>query len=342
MENPKPGPFVMGVFATYEVFLQAFFMGLLFFVAGYFVPGAFHRKGVHLFLRDRLVRLGLPSLFFMVVVQPVTIYWLLRNFADPSRPSLAQAYLPYLTSGRFLGGSGPMWFAVALLLFTVTYVILRKLFNPGSFRQTPAALPTHGQVIGLIIAMGLGSFLVRIVQPIGTNILNLQLCFFPQYIILFALGIYAWRRDWILRIPYQFGLRWFCVSAVLGSLTWVAFLVVLLKTHTEDKLSGGLTWQSAVYSFWEAFFCCGICLGLMVGFREKFQYRGRFARWLSANSFCVYMFHTPLLIAVTLALRGLEAPKLVKFACATILGVAVSFLASSLVLRRIPLLKRIL
>ena len=31
-------------FATYQVWLQAFFMGFLFFIAGYFVPPAFDRK----------------------------------------------------------------------------------------------------------------------------------------------------------------------------------------------------------------------------------------------------------------------------------------------------------
>ncbi|SPE61011.1 hypothetical protein SBV1_590029 [Verrucomicrobia bacterium] len=66
------------------------------------------------------------------------------------------------------------------------------------------------------------------------------------------------------------------------------------------------------------------------------------ARWLSDNSFAVYLFHTPLLIAVTLSMRGLVAPKPVKFLIATLLGVAVTYLASSFIFRRIPLLKRVL
>ena len=63
---------------------------------------------------------------------------------------------------------------------------------------------------------------------------------------------------------------------------------------------------------------------------------------LAVNCFAVYVFHPPLLIAVTLSLRAFAAPKPVKFLCATILGVAVTYLASSLVFRRIPLLKRVL
>jgi peptidoglycan/LPS O-acetylase OafA/YrhL len=77
-------------------------------------------------------------------------------------------------------------------------------------------------------------------------------------------------------------------------------------------------------------------------FREKFNHLGKITRWLSDNCFSVYLFHTPILIAITFGLRGFDAPKLVKFLCATALGVVATFMASSLVFRRIPILKRIL
>ena len=62
------------------------------------------------------------------------------------------------------------------------------------------ALPSDGQVLALALGMGICTFLVRIVQPIGTNILNMQLCFFSQYILLFSVGVLAWRRNWLLTV----------------------------------------------------------------------------------------------------------------------------------------------
>jgi fucose 4-O-acetylase-like acetyltransferase len=342
MEDPKPGLGWTVVFATYQTFLQAFFMGLLFFIAGYFVPGGFERKGFGKFLRDRAVRLGIPSLFFMLVIQPVTVYWLLRDFADMSRPSLGQAYWPYVSSGRFLGGSGPMWFAVALLLFSFGYGIIRLLQGNSEKINRSEALPSGGQVMALAALIGLATFLVRIVQPMGTNIMNMQLCYFSQYIALFCMGILAARRKWLLRIPYAFGMRWLTAALTLGSFVWIVFIFLLVQTHSEAKLPGGFTWQSAVMCFWESFFCVGVCLGLLVLFREKFNRQGALARWLSDNSFSVYLFHTPILIAITLALRSFATPKPVKFLCATALGVIFSYLASGFVFRRIPVLKRIL
>jgi fucose 4-O-acetylase-like acetyltransferase len=342
MEDPKPGPLTTGLFATYQAFLQAFFMGLLFLIAGYFVPDAYDRKGFGRFLRDRAVRLGIPSLFFMLVVQPITVYWLLRDFADLSRPSLLQAYWPYVKSGRFLSGSGPMWFAVALLLFSCVYAIGRELSHANAQAKSEEPLPGNRQVLGLALLMGLCTFLARIMQPIGTNVLNMQLCFFSQYILLFGLGIRAKRANWLLRIPYSFGIRWLKLALLAGSLAWIAIVFAVVKTHGEQQVAGGLTWQSATLSLWESFFCVGICLGLLVLFRDKFNHQSAFTKWLSDNSFAVYLFHTPLLIAVTLGLRDFAAPKPVKFLCATILGVTVTYLASSFVFRRIPVLKRVL
>lgn len=39
---------------------QAYFMGLFLLISAYFVPGSYDRKGAGRFLKDRLVRLGIP------------------------------------------------------------------------------------------------------------------------------------------------------------------------------------------------------------------------------------------------------------------------------------------
>jgi len=341
MEDPKPGQLVMLLFAYYQMGLQAFFMGFLFLIAGYFVPKAFDRKGSGKFLGDRFVRLGIPSLFFMLVVHPFTVYWLLHDYYKIHASSTA-AYLVFLKTFRWVGSSGPMWFAVALLLFCAVYALVRAARRQTPANQPEAPLPTHAQVVGLVLVMGLCSFLVRIVQPMGANILNMQLCFFSQYILLFTVGIVAYRRNWLLRIPYEFGMRWFRLALIAGSLMWAAVIGGVVATHTEKFLDGGFTWQSAGVCFWEAFFCMGICLGLTVLFREKFNRQGAFAKWMSDNSFSVYLFHTPLLVAVTLGMQGFAAPKPVKFLVATLLATTVAFLASNYVFRRIPLLRRVL
>ena len=108
-----------------------------------------------------------------------------------------------------------------------------------------------------------------------------------------------------------------------------------------SMIAGCLGWQSAAFALWESFFCLGVCLGLVVLFRERFNSGGKFARFLADNSFSVYVFHPPILIQITLALRGFSWHPLVKFGIAAVVAVTLCFIASRLVLRRIPLLKRV-
>ena len=345
LDGPKPGMVATAAFASLETFDQAFFMGFLFLIAGYFVPRAFDRKGAVQFLRDRATRLGLPALLFMLVIHPFTVYWLLRNFDDPSIPPLSQAYLPFLTSGRVLSASGPMWFALALLLFCIGYASFRLVADRWAKRSPagPEALPGTSEIAGFILLLGLCTFVVRITQPIGSSILNMQLCYFSQYVLMFAIGIRAYRRNWLLRIPYRFGLSWLKSALWFGVPAWFALLAASgALAGSAASLLGGWHWQSAAFSLWEAFFCVGVCLGFTVLFRDRWNYQGRLTAFLSSNSFAAYVFHTPILVAITLGLKDWAAPIGAKFALACLLAVPATFLACGLAIRRLPGLRQML
>lgn len=79
----------------------AFFMGLFFFLAGYFTPSAFDRKGGPKFLADRGLRLGVRLLLGTLAIVP------LQGWAhialDPATPPVS--YWAYLT--RAFLGLGP-------------------------------------------------------------------------------------------------------------------------------------------------------------------------------------------------------------------------------------------
>ncbi len=336
---PKDQPTLL-FFGMYQSFLQAWFMGFLFFLAGYFVPPSYDRKGPRKWIADRAVRLGIPALIYMLLVEPFIDFFLMPMFRRGNVNGLGDHWLRYITSGKILEGTGPMWFAVALLIFSLVYAGLRWIPLPS----LPLQIPSNGGVVVLILTIAICTFLVRLVQPIGMAVLNMQLCFFSQYVILFVLGIAARRGDWLLRIPYKFGMRWLVAALTGGTALWLAVFVGggALSGVDFAVFNGGRHWQSAGFSLWESYFCVGTCLGLIVLFRDKFNSDGRIARFLSDNAFAVYVFHPPLLIAVTMALHPLAAPPIVRFAVASVLAIGVSFLAGEFVFRRVPLLKKVL
>ena len=88
------------VLSMFLIFVPAFFMGLFFMISAYFVPASLERKGAAKFMKDRLVKLGVPILIFMVAVFPV---------------------MGILLLGQPLISFGHLWFLALLLIFSAAY-----------------------------------------------------------------------------------------------------------------------------------------------------------------------------------------------------------------------------
>jgi peptidoglycan/LPS O-acetylase OafA/YrhL len=103
----------------------------------------------------------------------------------------------------------------------------------------------------------------------------------------------------------------------------------------------GPTPGAFVYDLWEAFLCCGLCVGLTVLFRERLNHQGRLAKDLAASTYAVYLVHVPVLVALQYALGPVALGPLVKFFLVAIVAIPAAFAISS-ALRRAPLLRSVL
>ena len=318
-------------FAWYQSFTQGYFLGLLFMISGYFVAGSYDRKGFGQFAGDRFKRLIIPTLIFMIVITPFI-----------EIVELGNKYSGFNLVG-FLSGTGPMWFAVALFGFSLIYGLVRL-----SSRRSVAASGwkqlklTLGMAVSLALIIAVFAFLIRIVQPIGTDILNFQLCYFASYIALFIVGVLAYRNNLFAKISYRGGKRLVIGAIVLGFLVWFVLVAVATATGTTAALEGGLTWQSAAFSTWESFVAVAMSFGLIAVFKEKFNRQSRLIKALSDNSFAVYLFHPMIIIPVTLLLSPLMLYPVAKWLLLCLICVPLCFVATHFVFRRIPLLKNVL
>src|ERR1019366_523803 len=104
-DGPDPPPANKLLFVFWQAHVQSFFMGILFLVAGYFAHGSLGRRGAGGFLRERLFRLGLPTLLYMAAIHPLIVL-VINPWGDDFGP-LPRAYMAYLGSTRFLAGNGP-------------------------------------------------------------------------------------------------------------------------------------------------------------------------------------------------------------------------------------------
>jgi hypothetical protein len=139
------------------------------------------------------------------------------------------------------------------------------------------------------------------------------------------------------------GRYWGRIAVIGGLILWLGG--ILLGGALKGDLTpyrGGIHWQSLVDCLRDQVSGVGISIFLLIWFRERFNQQGKWARFFSANAFAVYVFHTPVLIVLSKMMIGLHWPLLVKFLLLTIFSIAVTYVLSARLLRRIPLLKNIL
>jgi len=289
-------------FGVVQTFSQSFFMGILFLFAGYFTPAAYAAKGIKRFMIDRFKRLGLPTLFFILVISPVTIFMTV-SYRLGHMVNFLDIYKEVVLNVSAIGNTGPLWFAFALLIFSTTYAVMQHFIFDKMRGRVESFNLSHVKIIQVIFIIFYLTFLVRIFQPIGTSIYNMQLCFFSQYIVLFYIGTFAYKHNLIMKLPYNFGVKWMKLGFLFGIPFWIGIMILGgFVEGVEYVYFGGYYWQSAAYALWETFFGISMCLGLIVLFREKFNLRNSWTGFLSDNAFGVYVLHTPILVGISMLL----------------------------------------
>ena len=321
---------------------QAYFLGFFYLISGYFTPGSYDRKGTWPFLKDRLIRLGIPLLFYIVFIDPIVEYAVVSRLG--SIPiSFGQFLGQYFGNYRSLG-TGPLWFIEALLIFTFFYVAWRLLVKPSvTPPQRDGKPPSNLAIATFALLLAVVTFVVRIWLPIGWSfeLLNLQLPYFPQYIALFVVGIIAYRQNWFLGIPTTTGKVWLGIAIVLIVLLPVMFVLGGALEGNTDPFLGGIHWQSFVLSVWEQFLCMGMVVGLLVLFRERLNHQGKVAKDMAASSYTVFLIHAPVIVFLALALRGVTLHPLLKFVLVAPLALSLCFILAHYI-RKLPLARDIL
>ena len=318
-------------FSFYLSFQQAYFMGLLFLLAGFFAAGSYDRKGFSRFIGDRFRRLIMPTLFYMVIIAPFIRY-----------VELGESFSAFdLRNSMF--SYGVMWFAVALFVFSGVYGCVRKLWrkNAPAVQGLNRSL-SFRQLSILILAMAIGAFLVRIVQPLGTAVVGMQLAHFASYAGLFIAGIYSYRFGYFSQISYRAGKRWLINGVVLSFLAWFVFALAVTATGTQSANKGGINVHSAIYALWESFTAVAMCVGLTGVFKEKFNKRNRLVKAMSDSSFAVYMFHPPIIVGAALMFQNVILPPAVKWLILCPISLVLCFAFAHFILRKTPLLKKVL
>jgi surface polysaccharide O-acyltransferase-like enzyme len=324
-EKPTNGAVALGL-TVFLLVNQAWFMGAFFLLSGHFTPGSYDRKGARAFLRDRLIRLGVPLVVFYFVLNPI-LYVGSYHGGSP-----LDFYLHTI-------GTGPLWFVFALLVLDGSYAAFRLATRHRRPRERNSQPPTYPTVIGFVLALALVTYALRIAIPVGfwVPVIDFPTSdYLPQYVSFFVLGTVAYRRGWLSATTARMGRVGFALA--VGAT--LVFLPLALAGGTDAWVGHG-TLSSLCYALWDSTFAVGIVLALLTFFRRRLNTQGPLRRRLSGHVFTVYLIHAFVVTVAGYALRVLDLPTLAKFVLAALVVLPACFLLAGPV-RRLPGVRRVL
>lgn len=287
-----------------------FAMGVFFLIAGLLTPGPLARKGPAGFLRDRALRLGVPFLVFLLLLYP-TVKWVGERGAA-SLDVLLRRQLTDLDPG-------PLWFVLALLIFSVGYVLWRQVRH-----RAPDPRPMRPfTLVAFAAGIAIATFVTRLWFPIDSRqVFELHVWQWPQCIGMFVLGLACAENGWLQPVSGRVRRR----AGVSALIALVAVVVAFgVSRDSVDPFAGGTSWQALLVAACEGALAVGLAVWLLGIFQEHADHAGRFARAMGRAAFGAYIIQAAVVIGLAVLLADWAIAPEVKALVVAPLAVAGSF-----------------
>lgn len=329
------------VFFDYaENFNDVFFMSLMFFVSGLFVYPALRRHGTFGFMRDRLLRLGLPFAFAVVILMPIAYY---ASWQLTGRSTGFVDFYKWLAEGGF--AAGPPWFVWLLLFFDLILALILvplRRWMPLAERLA-ATLGQHAfRTFGCILCLtalaylpllsryGFGAWTHFLTSPFSfqTSRIGLYALWFVFGFLTGAPGIAKGllARDGSLARHWRLWIR-VCILAYNA----LIFIPRLLPRASQGPLEAVL-WVTS---------CVASCFGFLALFRGIQLTSRPWMNSLTRSAYVMYLVHYVYITWTQRLMLDLPVHASIKFLFVFLTTVLLSWLTAQVVLR-IPKLKTIL
>jgi glucans biosynthesis protein C len=304
---------------------DVYLMSLMFFLSGLFVWPSLKRKTDWTFVRDRLLRLGLPYAFGVAVIIPIAVYPAYAVMADD--PSVA-AYWDALLALPFWP-NGPLWFLWQLLVLDIIAALVHWI-APNALRTLGRWSMTARTRFGLYFAALLvASALAYVPLALAftpwawsnAGLLAIQLCRPLQYAVYFFAGVGVGAagidRGLIAAdgpLPQRWA-RW--LAAALASLAlWMGLTAFTLDGNAPlgIKIAADLAYVPA---------CAAGCLFLIAVSLRFAARQSSLLGSLGANAYPLYLLHYGFVVWLQYALLTLPlfgAIKAIIVFAGTLLG----------------------
>ena len=331
---------------TFNGFDDIYLMALIFFLSGLFVLGSLRRKGAGGYLRDRMLRLGLPFLVSALVVSGIAYYPSYLQSHPAGGGSLANYFATWQTPLQWM--SGAAWFIGALLLYDCVLSAVQA-FAPGILDWISKLCAGSNDTLrfyALVVGLSAIAYLPMVVIFGAYDWFNLgpfwiQKCRVLLYGLYFFLGagVGGAGLSTSLAAPgSNLAKRWYAwaIAAILVFLVAGNLQLLSLNHHTYDdplwRLIVGVGWILS---------CATSAFALLAIFVRFANTPNRVFESLSTNSYGMYLTHYAMVTWTQYALLASSIPPLTKALAVIAVAAAGSWLLT-MALRWIPAVARII
>jgi len=275
-----------------ENFNDVFFMSLMFFVSGIFVYPALRRHGTFGFIRDRLLRLGLPFASAVVFLMPVAYY---ASWQLTGRSAGFPDFYKRLAAGGF--AAGPPWFIWMLLFFDVVLAVILiplRQYVPAAGRRMQRLRDHPAMAFGVMLLLaslvyipmmfryGFGAWTNLLTSPF-----SFQICRFGLYALWFLFGFLvgtAGLAEGLLSRASALVRRWpLWILAAYNALWFVPRWPLVQQLPGCDRRSlEALLWVAS---------CVASSFGFLALFRGVTLYSRSWMNSLSRSAYAMYLVH---------------------------------------------------
>ena len=313
------------VLAWLAEIIHLFRMPTFFLIAGYFAALLLARRDPFVWLKGRVVRLGIP--FITTILTLVPLMNLACEFSNlPYSAALSSFMHNSLNSGGYWVRH--LWFIIVLLYCCAVAAMLASRFPALRQKLMPEradhAIARHFTLALLATALVLGLWQGAAVEAFYIFGLNTNL---PQQILrLDELIIYA---------------PWFALGCLLQRMpiTRESFgrihpgVVLIAIISTLLSMSVGHDLHPAAGRFVATFAALSITQIMVAVARTFFDKPNRLVRQITDASFVIYLFHMPIIIWLVWLAQGIALPVELKALVIVVLSFALSWWAWKVIAR---------
>ena len=326
-------------FDLIALFNDTWFMALLFFISGLFVWRSHIRKGSRMFLRDRLMRLGIPFVIGVPLLVPLAYFpgQLEIDLIYGGSANYSDFWLGMVQAG-FGFTVGPLWFLWLLLAFNVLIVILYRAipYLGDTIRSRASAVFKRPVVFfGALLAISTTAYLPMAlafgpVEWIGIGPFVFQASRLLFYLVYFlagtAVGAFGLTGS-IFKSDGPLARRWWGWLAV-GMGAFFAWLIIIDFSFNASTLALPV-------------FCAAMVFAVIALFLRFAKQRVGILDSLSNNSYGIYLIHYMMVTWLQYWLLGATLSAIQK---ASIVFAGTLILSWGLIaaIRRIPVVARVI